>query len=243
MNALEFLSVDAAVAGAVARSAMQAQAAAAGANFEQRDGWNVAVSYGDPAAEHEALTTTATWTDVSHLGKIELQCAPGQMGAIVARACDGAQPPLQLGQATPAAGAWWCPLTPQRLLAVAPPSRTPAIRNALADGAREAPGLASVVDVTTLQAALALSGPLVRELFARFCALDLRPQSTPLHGLRPGSVARTPAIVLREAQDRFLVLFGWGLGEYVWTVVADAGARLGARPVGVDTLTQVHADA
>jgi hypothetical protein len=33
--------------------------------------------------------------------------------------------------------------------------------------------------------------------------------------------------VLREDEDRFLMLFGWALGEYMWTVVADAAESLG----------------
>jgi heterotetrameric sarcosine oxidase gamma subunit len=116
------------------------------------------------------------------------------------------------------------------------PSHTAALRARLEQAAGSAAGLASVIEVTTLYAALTLSGPAAREIFARFCALDLRPQSTPVRGLRPGSVARTPGLVLRESDDRFLVLFGWALGEYMWTVVADAGEHLGARPAGVDAL-------
>ena len=65
-------------------------------------------------------------------------------------------------------------------------------------------------------------GPLAREVFARFTAIDLRPQVTPVHGFRPGSVARTPGVVVCEGEDRFLMLFGAALGAYVWTVVADA---------------------
>ena len=147
------------------------------------------------------------------------------------------------GLAARGAGAWWCPRTPERALAICSPSRTAALRGRLEDAAAEASGAASVVEVTTLYAALTLSGPLAREIFARFCALDLRPQSTPLHGLRPGSVARTPGLVLREAEERFLMLFGSALGEYMWTVVADAGAHLGATPVGVDALAQLDAAA
>jgi hypothetical protein len=47
--------------------------------------------------------------------------------------------------------------------------------------------------------------------------------------------------VLRESEDRFLVLFGWALGEYMWTVVADAAEHLGARPAGVDALAALDA--
>ena len=56
----------------------------------------------------------------------------------------------------------------------------------------------------------------------------------PVGAFRPGSVARTPGMVLREAEDRYLMLFGAALGEYVWTVVADAAGHLGGGPVGAD---------
>jgi hypothetical protein len=55
-------------------------------------------------------------------------------------------------------------------------------------------------------------------------------------GLRPGSIARQPGIVVREAENRYLFLFGWALGEYMWTVVSDAAEHLGGRPAGVNVL-------
>ena len=88
-------------------------------------------------------------------------------------------------------------------------------------------------------AALAIEGPLARELFARFTAIDLRDQATPIHGFRPGSVARTPGAILRQADQRWLMLFGAALGQYMWTVVADAAESLGGGPVAADALTPV----
>ena len=54
-------------------------------------------------------------------------------------------------------------------------------RRALVVGARpELPEDLEVVDVTSVFASLTIAGPLARECFARFCALDLRPSVTPV---------------------------------------------------------------
>ena len=49
-------------------------------------------------------------------------------------------------------------------------------------------------------------------------------------------MARTGGAILCEAPDRYLMLFGAALGQYVWTLVADAAGHLGGGPVGVDAL-------
>ncbi len=219
---LEFLSPHGAADGVVARSPMERQAAAAGARFEQRDGWSIAVAYGSPEQEAQACAGTAAWADVSHLGKLELQ----------GRGISG-RAGLELGRASRRGGGWWCPLTPDRALVICEPSMLAAAREQI-------PEPASVVDVTTMFAALTLVGPLSREVFARFCAIDLRPQVTPVGGLRPGSIARQPGLILREAQERYLFLFGWAVGQYMWTVVDDAARHLGGRPVGVDALASLE---
>ena len=129
--------------------------------------------------------------------------------------------PEQLAAARPEDGTW-LPFTPERAL--------------LLDGAVVPDTGAHVLDATSLWGAMRIAGPLSRELFARFCALDLRPHAAPPGAFRPGSVARTPGAVLCEAPDRYLMLFGAAYGDYVWEVVSDAGIHLGGRPVGVDAL-------
>jgi glycine cleavage system aminomethyltransferase T len=158
---LEFLTPS----GAVAHSPMERQARAAGARFEVRDGWNVAVAYSGPERERQALSQTAGWVDLSHVPRFE-------------------------------------------------------------DG----------VDMTCAYGALLIAGPLARELIARFSAVDLRPAVCSPGDYKPVSIARTPGAVLVEDGDRYLLQIGAALGEYMWDVVADAGGRLGAVPVGVDSL-------
>jgi heterotetrameric sarcosine oxidase gamma subunit len=158
-----------------------------------------------------------SWADVSHLPKIELQ---GTSETITA---------LEFGTAARRGDAWWCRLTESRALVIG-------ARPALDDGDVD------MTDVTSNFAALKLVGPLARETFARFCALDLRPHVTPVGALRPGSIGRQPGILIREDEDRYMFLFGWATGEYMWSIVADAATHLGGGPIGVDPLVSATAE-
>lgn len=231
---LEFLSPDA--ERAVARSPMERDARAAGARLEERDGWSVAVGYRSAEEERDACRVAAGFADVSHLGKVEVQAGREDLDAVVAR-CAGTE--LKLGQAARSEGAWWCPLTPEQTLVICEPGSLAPLRDRLGAAASGCDGPVSVTDVTAGFGALVLAGPLARETFARFCAIDLRPDVTPVGAFRPGSVARTPGMVLREATDRYLMLFGASFGHYTWTVVADAAQSLGGSPVGVDSIDPV----
>ena len=190
---LEFLSPTA--PGVIARSPMERQARKAGARFEERDGWNVAVSF----PGEERARSTVGFSDCSHIRKYELL---------------GDLPELELGRATVDGDSTWLPMTRTRALVLGgePP-----------DGA---------LDVTTAFGALRIAGPLARETFARFTAIDLRPHVTGPGDWRPGSVARTPGGILCEAENRYLMLFGSAFGQYMWTVVEDAARHLGGGPAG-----------
>jgi len=241
---LEFLSV-AAGAGCgdapLARSPLERDAGAAGARFEVREGWNVAVGYGGAAAEAQTCREAVAWADLSHLGKLELQVDGSERAQIAARA--GCDAEIELGRASRSGGAWWCPLTDTRMLVVCESGALPGLRAGIQSAAAAASQPASVTDVTSAFGALAIVGPLARDLFARFCAIDLRPHVTPVGALRPGSVARQPGLVLRERGDRYLFLFGAAVAHYIWTVVEDAAGPLGGRPVGIDALALEEAPA
>lgn len=234
---LGFLTPTAVAAGGdgasipIARSPMEACARAAGARFELRGGWNVAVGYGAPAEQEAAdAARSAGWADVSHLGKLELQ-GPALVLEAVAEQF-GAE--LEPGTASRAERAWWCSLTATRALVI---GDTVPVHERLGAAVADAGGV-TLVDVSTNFASMTIVGPLAREVFARFCALDLRPARTPVRSLRPGSIGRQPGILICEAENRYLFLAGWATGEYVWSIVSDAGRHLGGRPIGVDALEQ-----
>lgn len=233
---LEFLEPDAAVEHGgrtvLARSPMEGQARAAGARFEAREGWNVPVAY---AASDGAGAASVGWADTSHLRKVEVCAREEPVRRVLAAAGGGVR--LELGTAQRIDGAWWCPVTPERALVLGGDAT---LRDRLEQAAQDEAEFVSVVDLTTTYAALTLVGPRAREAFARFTALDLRPKVTPVHAFRPGSVARTPGYVLREEEDRYLMLFGAALGHYVWEQVADAATHLGGGPIGADALAPLE---
>jgi heterotetrameric sarcosine oxidase gamma subunit len=240
MSALAFLTADAASGTVLARSPMEGRARAAGARIEPRAGWNVAASYAVGAIrEHERLTQTVAFADRSDLTKLEVQAEPEALAAVIQAATGGAVG-LEPRLAVRADGAWWCPVTPSRALVLADSEENGGdrVRDAVtaAAAAANATSLVSVSDVTSGLAALTLAGPWSGELLARFCAIDVRLSVTPVSGFRPGSVARTPGYLLREREDRLLVLVGWALGEYLWEVVADAAEHLGGGPGGAEAL-------
>ncbi|MBX5442790.1 MAG: hypothetical protein IRZ32_14855 [Solirubrobacteraceae bacterium] len=207
MSVLDFLTPATGPDAPVAEGPLAAALAAAGATFAIRDGWRVPVHLGDAEAEARAARDAVAWADVSHLRKLELHGPHG----------------LELGAAARRDDGWLLPLTPTRALAVGETAPAPP------------PGL-DAVDVTTQHAAIAVAGPATRETLARFCALDLRPAVAPPGSVRPGSIARTPGIVVVEAPDRLLLLVGAAVALHVWAVLGDAGTHLGGRAAGVDAL-------
>jgi heterotetrameric sarcosine oxidase gamma subunit len=217
-----FLS-PAAGAEAPARSPLADAAAAAGATLEVHNGWELATSFGDPAAEASACATSVGFADRSSLTKLELQAS--------AELLEQGAGELELGVAQFADGTWLCPVAPALRLELHPAAAADR-REAL-----EAAGI-RVLDLTASLGAISVCGPRAAETIARFCAIDTRPKPLPLCGFRPGSVARTPGYLLREREDGFLLLFGAAYAEYLWQQVASAATALGGRPVGINALTR-----
>ncbi len=179
---------------------------------------------GDPDGERQAAATGVVLADRVDLGVLDARvdaslAGPGPRGPATAAPIDG--------------GGWACRLTDDRELLIVPRERVVAERLL-----REQEG-ADVVDLSSGYVVLTVAGPLALEALARATSLDLRPARTPVGAYRPGSVAHVGATVLREADDRYLVLAGSAHALHLWEVLADAVEGLGGRPAGLEALPAV----
>lgn len=206
----------------------------AGARFEQRAGWNVVAGYGAHGRETAACLDAVGLADLSQTGKLELQGEPGVLADIVSGLAGGAA--LDPGSARRHDEIWWCPVTAERVLALTPPEATASLRAELESAVSSAGSFAVVTELTAALGSNAIVGPLAREAFARTTALDLRPDHFGEGGFAPVSVARTPGMVLRQGDGRYLHLFGAGYASYTWTVFLDAAEQLGGGAVGAEAL-------
>lgn len=221
--------------GPAARTPLAPLLTRAGAVMAVEDGWQVAAHFGSAAGELAVCRRTVGIGDRSQLGKLELQGDAESVEQVVRVLAGG--PPV-LGEALWRDHTWWCPVTRNRVLALCDPPWTAEQRERLERAAAEAP-FASVVDLTSAFACVGVVGPRAREVLARLTALDVRATALPEGGFRPGSLAQVPAMLLRERDDRFLVLVGAAHAEYAWISLQDAGEPLGASCVGAEALGRV----
>jgi heterotetrameric sarcosine oxidase gamma subunit len=210
-----FLSAAAVGDDAELRTPMERSHLRAGAEIELRDGWRVAV-YPDNG------TLPAWAVDASHHGKIDVRGTPYEI--------DGVTGGLELGRASLVDGVWTLRLSPTHAIVLCPFGRVGELRLRIAR--QES---LCVVDMTCGWAAVVIGGELVREVFMRSSALDVRPHRFPSGACAAGSVMRCPSIVLND-EGRFWVLCGWEFGEYMWDSLLDAGATFGIAPASADVV-------
>jgi aminomethyltransferase len=131
------------------RSPLHEETRRAGAAFVERDGWEVAASFGPVAAELAACRASAGIADLSHIGKLELEGPPEVLEACSARADRFV---------------WWCALADDHALALSEHVPLARLRERLEDELAAEGAL--VVDVTDRFAAVAVVGPRAREVLA-----------------------------------------------------------------------------
>jgi sarcosine oxidase subunit alpha len=218
---------------------------AAGARWMDAGQWKRPESYGDPAAEVQAVRTVVGLIDVSTLGKIEL-IGPGA-AELLERVYLNKWSDLNEGRARYAA---MCTeegilfddgvgvrLGPQHFYLTATTGNAEAVWQWL-ELWRTTWGLDVIlINRTAANAALNLAGPRAREVLAPLTPLDLSPAACPYLAARDGEVAGVSCRLLRLG---FVGELGYEIhcpsahAWHLWEALFAAGAPFGLKPFGVE---------
>ena len=221
---------------ALAHSPLEPQLQRAGATMVARHGWWVAAHFGSPAGELALCETAVGLADRSDLGKLELRGEAAAIELLVGQLSGGRLDP---GDALLAEGAWWCAVSPgPRARAVrrrrdrracAPPRPRPCA------GRRGA----TITDVTPRYAALGLLGPRTADVLT-----ELSDSEPPLGDVESPAfdvlrLAAVPAMLLRGAPGRAVVVTEAGRAAALWAEVERAGREAGIGHVGADAVSHL----
>ncbi len=201
-----------------------------GAHMTEREGWVVAADFGSLAAEIAVSRATAGLADVSSIAKFDVR---GSAPAIAGMYPSGRE--VRPGRAIEAADAWWCVISTEQLLVLAPPSRAARVRTDLEEGALAG---TRIDDVTAERVAVCLTGPHAREVLTRTGAAPCSPGA-----MRVESVGGVPTLVLHQYEKQWLLVAAAEEAGALWGALTEAGSPLGLAYVGADALQHLHAAA
>lgn len=221
------------------RSFVYRQLVGAGARFAEIAGAAIALDYGDPEGEAEVARRLGL-ADLSPLPR----CGFKGRGAAEWLAAHGLVVPDEINQAVRQEdGSNVLRLSPSEVLVLGSLSggAGPAARleaawaaESPASGPRGFP-----VPRAETHAWFRIAGEWAAELFAKLCAVDLRPAKFAHGQIAQTHVAQLSAIVLRDDQGSGLaydLLADSASAVYLWSVLGDTVAEFGGRPVGLSAL-------
>lgn len=200
-----------------------------------RHGWWVAAHFGSPGGELALCRTAVGLADRSDLGKLVLRGDAAAVEQLVGQLSGASVDP---GDALLAAGAWWCAVSPTHVLALCDAGETSGLRDRALGAVRWTPG-ATVTDATTHYAAIGLLGPRTADVLAELS--DTEPplgdvDSPAFDVLR---LAAVPAMLLRGAVGRAVVVTETARAAVLWTEIERAGREAGIGHVGADAVSHL----
>ncbi len=214
----------------------------AGARFGELDGSAVALDFGDTAAEVEAAKRLGL-TDLSPLPRAGFKGA----GTVEWLAGQGLEVPADSNRAArQPAGELAARLAPGEVLILGDlagqgglPGRLETAWSAASLPPESPRGFP--VPRRDSHAWFLVSGGQSAAMFAKLCAVDLRPAKFPDLSIAQTSVARLSAIVIRDDRGDTLayhLLADSASATYLWDCLIDAMAEFGGRPVGLAALSK-----
>jgi glycine cleavage system aminomethyltransferase T len=205
--------------GQIASPALVDRLRRAGGVMVMRDGRPVAAHFGSTATEVAVCVKRVGLAVRSDLAVLDVTGAEPWLAPSLADALGQAAP--SQGRARQIAGTWCCRVASDRTVVVGP-------RSAIAGIAGDHPDSKTV---------LTLVGPLVGQVLADVgLHNDLE-----IEGIREGWFADSPALLLRESADRYLLVVDAEQAGEAWRELLDAGRSLGLSMVGADALARLAA--
>jgi aminomethyltransferase len=222
-----------------------------GGQMLESGGWEMARSYGEPAAEHLAVRERAALFDLSDTGWLEMAGADA-LAALQWITCNDASR-LRTGQVQHSAlttpdGTFLDEVLVHRLaphhflLAIHPANLRKDVAWILSQAKRFAD--VAVVDTSSRYATLSLQGPAAREILQPLTGADL--QALPHFAFTFGEVAGARATIsatVCSGEEGFDVLVPPQAAPKVWPAILREGADLGVVPAGLDALDTLRLEA
>ncbi len=223
------------------RSFVNRKLEAAGANLFNLDGAAVAADFGDPAGEAAAARRLGL-ADLSPLPRAGFK---GTGSADWLAGQDVAVPEDANLARRQADGALVARLGPNAVLLLGGLDGSGTVLARLAQAwTAETPGPPRGYPVPRQDshAWFLVTGAHAAAMFAKLCAVDLRPEHFPQDRIAQTSVAQISAIVLRDDRDSvpaYHLLANSAAAEYLWDRLIDAMAEFDGRPVGWSALREL----
>ena len=241
----------------IRRSALHAFHLAEASMIEDH-GWQCADSYGSVEAEVQAIREQVGLSDISPLAKLDIQgndvlAALGQklslglsLGLSLETVPVGRAVRIPAQALNAQTDGLLCSLARNHARLISPPGTAGAVHTRVESVIQQTADSACIhlTDVTSNFTALQIAGPRSRALLRKLTALDLRPAQFPDLSCAQGSLAGIHTLVIRadiQAHLAYQVYCGREFGEYLWDALLDAGQEFGARPFGLATQRQLHA--
>jgi glycine cleavage system aminomethyltransferase T len=204
----------------------------AGAVSIMRDGRPVAAHYGSAATELAVCAKGVGLAFRSDLDTLALSGHPAWLDHVLGKALGGRIP--QTGSATAMAGALCCRVDAEHAVVVAPAGAAARWRRI----AREAIVVGNPIAFADRSAdltVLSLVGPRAWRLLTS-AGLTVEPGD-----VHATALAGVPVVLVREHDDRYLLIVGDDGAETAWRSLVDAGAPLGLALVGSDAVARLAA--
>jgi glycine cleavage system aminomethyltransferase T len=201
----------------------------AGAVMIQRAGRDVAAHYGSPAGELSVCAGAVGLADLSWLRKLELRGASDVLDGVIGSAAGVCLAP---GEVTCESGVWWARVSAHHTIVLCPPGEGSSSVD-VGDAALQLG--ASVVDVTSVRAAIGLYGRYAGRVLAALGVDD-----GPFAGLSRSTAARAaivlaiPVHLIRPSRHQVIMMVDRDDAERLWHLIESAGRPFGLSLVGAD---------